>query len=254
MVDQPADVGDAEEVARDVEHHAAPGEARAVGDRRRPAARRRRRARAASARRRSGRRRPRPRSAPRRRGPRAGSPRGRAARRGRARRARGRSRERVLGGAARRRARSRARSPGRTRAGARGRSPARSFSPGRRPHARVDHRGQRRAVLVGEQDVVAGRGVERVADRVGAQPRRVDPDDQLRLGAELLDDLDDAAQPRERPDPSPGPASSRSCGRRPRITRPCSARAGRQRDAGRRRSAPRRPRPSPRRGSSPASR
>ena len=98
-------------------------------------------------------------------------------------------------------------------------------------HARVDDRGQRRAVVVGEQHVVARRGVERVAHGLGAQPRRVDRRPRAaspcRAPRRPRRGPGGAATPRARAvTASLAVAGSRSCGRRPRITRPGSALPG----------------------------
>ena len=57
---------------------------------------------------------------------------------------------------------------------------------------------KRGAVVLGQQDVVVGGGVDRVGQRGGAQARRVDADDDVGLGAEPLDDLDAAGNARGR--------------------------------------------------------
>jgi hypothetical protein len=49
-----------------------------------------------------------------------------------------------------------------------------------------------RAVVLGEQDVVVGGGVDRLGQGAGAQARGVDADDHVGLGAEAFDDLDAA--------------------------------------------------------------
>ena len=54
------------------------------------------------------------------------------------------------------------------------------------------------AVVLGEQDVVVGRGVDRVGQRARAQARRVDADDEVGLGAEPLDHQHAAGDARRR--------------------------------------------------------
>ena len=66
----------------------------------------------------------------------------------------------------------------------------------RRP--RLGHDRERGAVVLGQQDVVVGGGVDRVRERARAQPRRVDADDHVGLGAEPLDDLHAARRCRGR--------------------------------------------------------
>ena len=62
----------------------------------------------------------------------------------------------------------------------------------RHGRAGVHDDGEGGAVVLGEQDVVVdGGGVDRVGERGGAQARRVDARDDVGLGAEPLDDLDD---------------------------------------------------------------
>ena len=62
----------------------------------------------------------------------------------------------------------------------------------RHGRAGVHDDGERGAVVLGEQDVVVDGGrVDRVGEGLGAQARRVDAGDDVGLGAEALDDLDD---------------------------------------------------------------
>lgn len=65
--------------------------------------------------------------------------------------------------------------------------------------AAVDARGELRALVVGEQDALVGAlRVARGLHGIGGHARRVDREDQVALGPELLDHVDCHAHPRQR--------------------------------------------------------